>query len=62
MPVLLFVTDDVFPAAAWIYWLLGLCGAISMLKTGISLVHLVTASQNMAALDVAERAAAAKKQ
>ncbi|XP_068193712.1 CDP-diacylglycerol--inositol 3-phosphatidyltransferase-like isoform X2 [Antennarius striatus] len=41
--------------ADWFYWLLALCGIICVLKSIISLVHLVTASQNMAALDAAER-------
>ncbi|KAF3845884.1 hypothetical protein F7725_002962 [Dissostichus mawsoni] len=39
-----------------------LCGVICLLKTGISVVHLVTASQNMAALDTAEREANRKSQ
>lgn len=37
------------------YVLLFLCALISLAKSGISAVHLVTASQNMAALDTAER-------
>uniref|UniRef100_A0A3P9LGM9 CDP-diacylglycerol--inositol 3-phosphatidyltransferase n=1 Tax=Oryzias latipes TaxID=8090 RepID=A0A3P9LGM9_ORYLA len=40
----------------------GLCGLICLLKSAISVLHLVTASQNMAALDAAEREKAAKQQ
>uniref|UniRef100_H3C7J0 CDP-diacylglycerol--inositol 3-phosphatidyltransferase n=1 Tax=Tetraodon nigroviridis TaxID=99883 RepID=H3C7J0_TETNG len=43
----------------WLYWLQGVCGLICLLKAAISLLHLVTASQNMAALDASERAAGA---
>lgn len=50
------------PRAAWMYWLLGACAVISFLKAGISLLHLITASKNMAAIDVAEREAKAKAQ
>lgn len=49
-------------AAAWLYWLQGLCGIICLLKSGISLLHLITASQNMAALDTAEREKNTKSQ
>ncbi|XP_014664974.1 PREDICTED: CDP-diacylglycerol--inositol 3-phosphatidyltransferase-like [Priapulus caudatus] len=35
-----------------------LAAPVTLVKTGISLVHLVTASQNMAAIDAAERATA----
>ncbi|XP_078125148.1 CDP-diacylglycerol--inositol 3-phosphatidyltransferase isoform X3 [Sander vitreus] len=52
---LLYLLHHMEEPAAWLYWLQGLCGIICLLKTGISLVHLVTASQNMAALDAAER-------
>ncbi|XP_066578106.1 CDP-diacylglycerol--inositol 3-phosphatidyltransferase [Amia ocellicauda] len=37
-------------------WLLYISAPICLLKTGISVVHLVTASRNLAALDCAERA------
>lgn len=47
---------------AWLYWLLALCGVICLLKSAISLLHLVTASQNMAALDIAEREKSTKAQ
>uniref|UniRef100_A0A3P9P4H1 CDP-diacylglycerol--inositol 3-phosphatidyltransferase n=1 Tax=Poecilia reticulata TaxID=8081 RepID=A0A3P9P4H1_POERE len=43
-------------SAGWLRPLLALCGAVSLLKAAISVLHLVTASQNMAALDAAERA------
>ncbi|XP_074513132.1 CDP-diacylglycerol--inositol 3-phosphatidyltransferase-like [Sebastes fasciatus] len=52
---LLYLLHHIEEPAAWLYWLQGLCGTIFLLKTGISLVHLITASQNMAALDAAER-------
>ncbi|XP_068434157.1 CDP-diacylglycerol--inositol 3-phosphatidyltransferase [Clinocottus analis] len=52
---LLFLLHHIQEPAAWLYWLQFLCGTICLLKTAISLVHLVTASQNMAALDAAER-------
>ncbi|XP_028455495.1 CDP-diacylglycerol--inositol 3-phosphatidyltransferase [Perca flavescens] len=59
---LLYLLHHLEEPAAWLYWLQGLCGIICLLKTGISLVHLVTASQNMAALDVAERSKNTKTQ
>lgn len=52
---LLYVLHHVSEPAAWLYWLQGLCGTICLLKSCISVVHLITASQNMAALDAAER-------
>lgn len=48
--------------AVWLYGLLGVCGVISLLKSFISVLHLITASQNMAAMDAAERSGRAKKQ
>ncbi|XP_033501749.2 CDP-diacylglycerol--inositol 3-phosphatidyltransferase [Epinephelus lanceolatus] len=59
---LLYLLHHIQEPAAWLYWLQGLCFIICVVKTGISLVHLVTASQNMAALDVAEREAKRKTQ
>ncbi|XP_068581837.1 CDP-diacylglycerol--inositol 3-phosphatidyltransferase-like [Cebidichthys violaceus] len=59
---LLFLLHHIEEPAAWLYWLLGLCGIIYLLKTAISLVHLVTASQNMAAMDAAEREKTVKTQ
>ncbi|XP_068605536.1 CDP-diacylglycerol--inositol 3-phosphatidyltransferase [Brachionichthys hirsutus] len=52
---LLFLLQHLQEPSAWFYWLLGLCGIVCLLKSGISLVHLVAASQNMAALDAAAR-------
>lgn len=51
-----------FCAPAWLYWLQGLCGTICLLKSGISVLHLITASQNMAALDATEREKTMKTQ
>uniref|UniRef100_A0A8C6T5I7 CDP-diacylglycerol--inositol 3-phosphatidyltransferase n=1 Tax=Neogobius melanostomus TaxID=47308 RepID=A0A8C6T5I7_9GOBI len=45
----------------WLYALLLVCALISLAKAAISVVHLVTASQNMAALDTAERQSAKKQ-
>ncbi|XP_070779993.1 CDP-diacylglycerol--inositol 3-phosphatidyltransferase isoform X1 [Enoplosus armatus] len=59
---LLYVLHHVQEPAAWLYWLQGLCGIICLLKSSISLVHLITASQNMAALDAAEREKSMKTQ
>lgn len=39
----------------WLQWLLGVCGVVCLLKSGISLLHLITASRNMAAIDMADR-------
>ncbi|XP_018619979.1 CDP-diacylglycerol--inositol 3-phosphatidyltransferase [Scleropages formosus] len=35
--------------------LLGVCGVVCVLKSGISVLHLVTAANNMAAVDLADR-------
>ncbi|XP_029944745.1 CDP-diacylglycerol--inositol 3-phosphatidyltransferase [Salarias fasciatus] len=59
---LLYLLHHIPEPAAWLYWLQGVCGVICLLKSAISAVHLVTASQNMAAMDAAERAGAAKTQ
>ncbi|XP_059204646.1 CDP-diacylglycerol--inositol 3-phosphatidyltransferase [Centropristis striata] len=59
---LLYLLHHIEEPAGWLYWLQGVCAVISMLKTGISMVHLVTASQNMAAMDAAERERNAKTQ
>lgn len=59
---LLYVLYHIEEPAGWLYGLLALCALISVAKAGISAVHLVTASQNMAAMDAAERQASAKKQ
>ncbi|KAJ8284278.1 hypothetical protein COCON_G00031280 [Conger conger] len=39
----------------WLQGLLVVCGVICALKSGISLLHLITASRNMAAIDLADR-------
>ncbi|XP_031416450.1 CDP-diacylglycerol--inositol 3-phosphatidyltransferase [Clupea harengus] len=39
----------------WLQALLGVCAVIAMLKAAISVLHLITASRNMAAIDLAER-------
>lgn len=52
---LLYLLYHLQEPAGWLYGLLFLCALISFAKAGISAVHLVTASQNMAALDTAER-------
>ncbi|XP_034448572.1 CDP-diacylglycerol--inositol 3-phosphatidyltransferase [Hippoglossus hippoglossus] len=59
---LLYILHHISEPAAWFYWLQGLCGTICLLKSGISLVHLITASQNMVALDAAEREESTKLQ
>ncbi|XP_063328599.1 CDP-diacylglycerol--inositol 3-phosphatidyltransferase [Pelmatolapia mariae] len=57
---LLYVLYHIEEPAGWLYWLQGLCGIICLLKSGISVLHLITASQNMAAMDAAEREKASK--
>lgn len=47
--------------SALVYCALVASGVVCALKSWISVVHLVTASQNMAAMDIAQRAAAARK-
>ncbi|KAM9745019.1 CDP-diacylglycerol--inositol 3-phosphatidyltransferase [Menidia menidia] len=59
---LLYILHHIENPAGWLYWLQGVCGVICLLKSGISGLHLVTASQNMAAMDAAERQSAAKRQ
>ncbi|CAN9505018.1 unnamed protein product [Ophioblennius macclurei] len=59
---LLYLLHHIQEPAAWLYWLLGVCAVICLVKSAISAVHLVTASQNMVALDAAERESAAKRQ
>ncbi|XP_037544562.1 CDP-diacylglycerol--inositol 3-phosphatidyltransferase [Nematolebias whitei] len=59
---LLYVLHHIENPAAGFYLLLGVCGIICLLKSGISVLHLVTASQNMAAMDAAERSHRTKKQ
>ncbi|XP_055008487.1 CDP-diacylglycerol--inositol 3-phosphatidyltransferase isoform X2 [Boleophthalmus pectinirostris] len=52
---LLYILHHVQEPAGWLYVLLFVCALISLAKSMISVVHLVTASQNMAAIDAAER-------
>ncbi|KAK7938405.1 hypothetical protein WMY93_001731 [Mugilogobius chulae] len=52
---LLYVMYHIQEPAGWLYVLLFVCALISLAKSAISVVHLITASQNMAALDTAER-------
>ncbi|XP_034567399.1 CDP-diacylglycerol--inositol 3-phosphatidyltransferase [Notolabrus celidotus] len=59
---LLYLLYHIPDPAAWVYMLLVVSGIISLIKSGISGVHLITASQNMAALDVAEREQSRKTQ
>ncbi|XP_074552435.1 CDP-diacylglycerol--inositol 3-phosphatidyltransferase [Halichoeres trimaculatus] len=59
---LLYLLHHIPEPAAWVYLLLVVSGIISLIKAGISVVHLITASQNMAALDVAEREQSKKAQ
>lgn len=39
-----------------------LTAPVALVKTGISIIHLVTAAQNIAAVDVAERQAAREQE
>uniref|UniRef100_A0A3P8Q7P0 CDP-diacylglycerol--inositol 3-phosphatidyltransferase n=1 Tax=Astatotilapia calliptera TaxID=8154 RepID=A0A3P8Q7P0_ASTCA len=57
---LLYLLYHIEEPAGWLYWLQGLCGIICLLKSGISVLHLITASKNMAAIDAAEREKALK--
>uniref|UniRef100_A0A8C6TEZ2 CDP-diacylglycerol--inositol 3-phosphatidyltransferase n=1 Tax=Neogobius melanostomus TaxID=47308 RepID=A0A8C6TEZ2_9GOBI len=50
---LLYLLHHIEEPAGWLYALLLVCALISLAKAAISVVHLVTASQNMAALDTA---------
>lgn len=52
---LLYIMHYIEEPQVWLQWLLGVCGVICVLKSGISLLHLITASCNMAAIDVADR-------
>ncbi|KAM3863995.1 CDP-diacylglycerol--inositol 3-phosphatidyltransferase [Diretmus argenteus] len=58
---LLYILYHMEEPAAWLYWLQAVCAIICLLKSGISLLHLVTASKNMAAFDAAEHQKAATK-
>ncbi|XP_016135182.1 CDP-diacylglycerol--inositol 3-phosphatidyltransferase-like [Sinocyclocheilus grahami] len=52
---LLYIMFYIEEPQVWLQWLLGVCGVVCVLKSGISLLHLITASCNMAATDVADR-------
>lgn len=52
---LLYVLYHIEEPQGWLQALLCVCAVIAVLKAGISVLHLVTASCNMAALDTAER-------
>ncbi|XP_016124366.1 CDP-diacylglycerol--inositol 3-phosphatidyltransferase-like [Sinocyclocheilus grahami] len=52
---LLYVIYYIEEPQVWLQWLLGVCSVVCVLKSGISLLHLITASRNMAAIDVADR-------
>ncbi|MED6238124.1 hypothetical protein ATANTOWER_009603 [Ataeniobius toweri] len=58
---LLYILHHIEDPAAWLFQLLGVCGIICLLKSSISVLHLITASQNMAALDASERRMLSKK-
>uniref|UniRef100_A0A8C6WNS8 CDP-diacylglycerol--inositol 3-phosphatidyltransferase n=1 Tax=Neogobius melanostomus TaxID=47308 RepID=A0A8C6WNS8_9GOBI len=58
---LLYLLHHIEEPAGWLYALLLVCALIALAKAAISVVHLVTASQNMAALDTAERQSAKKQ-
>lgn len=58
---LLYLIHHIEEPAGWLYSLLFVCCLISLAKAAISAVHLVTASQNMAALDTAERQSAKRQ-
>ncbi|XP_077386780.1 CDP-diacylglycerol--inositol 3-phosphatidyltransferase [Festucalex cinctus] len=58
---LLYILHHMEQPSALVYCALVASGVVCALKSAISVVHLVTASQNMAAMDVAQRAAAARK-
>ncbi|XP_061557230.1 CDP-diacylglycerol--inositol 3-phosphatidyltransferase [Phycodurus eques] len=58
---LLYILHHMQQPSGLIYCALVVSGVVCVLKSSISLVHLVTASQNMAAIDAAQRADAARK-
>ncbi|XP_076153718.1 CDP-diacylglycerol--inositol 3-phosphatidyltransferase isoform X2 [Alosa pseudoharengus] len=59
---LLYVLYYIEEPSGWLQALLAVCAVVSMLKAAISVLHLVTASRNMAAIDLAEREEKNKKQ
>lgn len=44
-----------FSSPVWLQWLLHVCAVVCVLKSAISVLHLITASRNMAAIDVYDR-------
>ncbi|KAJ8245875.1 hypothetical protein GJAV_G00261240 [Gymnothorax javanicus] len=52
---LLYIMYYIEETSVWLQGLLAVSAVISLLKSGISVLHLVTASRNMVAFDVAER-------
>lgn len=58
---LLYVLHHLENPADWLFLLLGISAIICVLKSAISVLHLVVASQNMAAMDAAQRSMASKK-
>ncbi|XP_061701274.1 CDP-diacylglycerol--inositol 3-phosphatidyltransferase isoform X2 [Syngnathoides biaculeatus] len=58
---LLYILHHMEQPSGLIYCALVVCGVVCVLKSSINLVHLVTASQNMAAIDAAQRANAVRK-
>ncbi|XP_061159369.1 CDP-diacylglycerol--inositol 3-phosphatidyltransferase isoform X1 [Syngnathus typhle] len=56
---LLYILHHLQEPSALVYFALVASGVVCVMKSCISAVHLVTASQNMVALDAAQRAAAA---
>ncbi|XP_063076725.1 CDP-diacylglycerol--inositol 3-phosphatidyltransferase [Engraulis encrasicolus] len=52
---LLYILHFIEEPQGWLQTLLGVCAVIAFLKAAISVLHLITASCNMAAIDVAER-------
>ncbi|XP_048089231.1 CDP-diacylglycerol--inositol 3-phosphatidyltransferase isoform X2 [Alosa alosa] len=59
---LLYVLYYIEEPYGWLQTLLAVCAVVSMLKAAISVLHLVTASRNMAAIDLAEREEKNKEQ
>uniref|UniRef100_A0AAZ3QK22 CDP-diacylglycerol--inositol 3-phosphatidyltransferase (phosphatidylinositol synthase) n=1 Tax=Oncorhynchus tshawytscha TaxID=74940 RepID=A0AAZ3QK22_ONCTS len=52
---LLYVSYYIEEPHVWLQWLLGVCAVVCVLKSAISVLHLITASRNMAAIDVSDR-------
>ncbi|XP_062382663.1 CDP-diacylglycerol--inositol 3-phosphatidyltransferase isoform X1 [Sardina pilchardus] len=59
---LLYVLHYIEEPYSWLQTLLAVCAVISVLKAAISVLHLITASRNMAAIDLAERQEKSKQQ